>query len=143
MGGLTGYITDQDAERDGVWANEWDGFQIRIARVGPMNRTAYKITQKIVKSGRGTGSSPETDLRNTVELCVEGLVKGWRTYKEGEWHDSLIQNLDDPEGPLIPFTKDVLRKVLVAIPDLAADIQYFALQQGNYAREVLDEAVGE
>lgn len=143
--GLQQFVSDSDAEVDGVWIDYGD-FRVKLARAGGNNRKYLRALMKAAKPMRGREPDLETMQQIERGLLADYLIKGWQTKVDGEWQDGIeplpqFSSLEKTELGLIKPAREYFRVVLDELPDLAVDLQQAANNQSTYRKE-LEDALG-
>lgn len=129
------FETDTGVERAGVWLEYAPGVEIRIARAGGSNQHYTKTMQRIAKPHRRaiqTGVIDEQVLNGLfVKAFAEAVVVDWR----GITKDLVTKNDADAET-VLDFNKENVEAVLMAQPNLFADIQKAADDIALYREEI-------
>lgn len=143
--GLLQFVSDSDAETDGVWIDYGD-FRVRLARAGGSNKKYMRALMKAAKPLRGRDQDFETLHRIERDLLADYLIKGWQTKVDGQWQDGIepleqFAAMEHNQHGLIQPARQYFKQILEALPDLSADLQQAASAQSTYRKE-LEEAAG-
>lgn len=129
------FETDTAVERAGVWLEYAPGVEIRIARAGGSNQHYTKAMQRIAKPHRRaiqTGVIDEQVLNGLfVKAFAEAVVVDWRGITK-----DLVTKSDDDFETVLDFNKENVEAVLLAQPNIFADIQKAADDIALYREEI-------
>ena len=135
MGTYDVYHTDKKREEDGTWVTLADGSKWLIARGRSARsrkalRDAERPYQNLIRQNERTGRSMPDEVQDKIHLewAVNGLVLNW-------------DGVTGPDGQVLEFSADNLRKVLTDLPDLFLEIVQQASEVTNFHSEKEEEEV--
>lgn len=129
--GLESYITNPDAEVEGVWTPFPEGRELLLRRAGGSNKEFTRAHQAAMKPykrriDKGTMDS-ETLEKIARAVYARHIVKDWRGIK-------------DAKGKKIPFSVEACEAFFEAIPDLFTEILLLTSDAAIFQQAEVEEA---
>jgi len=116
------FKTDEKAEQEGVW-QDFGTFKVRVARSGGGNKRFQKMMEARMKPyGRAIqlGTMEEDIALNILaDVYSKTVITGWQCKRDDKWEDVV----EVAPGTFEPYSPDVAKKALIALPNLLLDIQ--------------------
>lgn len=141
MGMYDIFQTDEDLEVSGIWLDYGD-FRIKIASAGQGNKKYVRYAEKALKPVRRAmqagALSNERSLSIMSDIFAKTIVIDWQVKVEGTWKTGI----EGPEGEIIPFNYDNVKKVFEDLPNLFIDIQEQANSIANFRKMEMEEDSG-
>jgi hypothetical protein len=136
--GLDNYVTDRDAELEGVWLQFPEGRKLLIRRAGGANKRYQRVAQTAIKPyrralDRGT-LDPEDSDRVMREVYSKTIVADWDGIKDGEGHD-----VECTPSNIVAFF-NAFPEIFADVMDYATELSTFAEQEITEAQEILGES---
>jgi hypothetical protein len=132
------FETTPDVERDGLWLEYAPGVEIKIARAGGANKKFATTMKRLAKPHRRaiqTGTVDEDILEGLFrQAYAQTIVLDWK----GITKDLVTKN-DDDAGEELEFNQANVEGVLMAQPNLFADIQAASDDMSLYRAEVQEQ----
>jgi hypothetical protein len=129
------FKTDENVEKDGVWlqyglASNGKYTSIRIARAGGSNMKYQRLLEKKTKPYRRQLQMDMADEKVIesvlIEVYAEAVILDW-------------ENVEGPDGQMIPFSKENCIKLLRDLPDLFADIREQSTKNALFRAEIREQ----
>lgn len=141
MGMYDIFQTDEDLEVSGIWIDYGD-FRVKIASAGQGNKKYVRYAEKALKPVRRAmqagALSNERSLSIMSDIFAKTIVIDWQVKVEGNWKTGI----EGPDGEIIPFNYDNVKKVFEDLPNLFIDIQEQANSIANFRKIELEEDSG-
>lgn len=135
------FKTDADLEKTGVWI-DYSTFGVRLAFAGGSNRKYLQMTEKRLKPLRQAiqaGTLDDERARKIfIDIYAECIVLDWQTEIDGE----MRQGIEGPDGELLPFNLENVKKTLTNLPNLFNDIRTQAEMISNFRQKELEAEAG-
>ena len=135
------FETDTAVEREGIWLKYAPGVEIRIARAGGSNQHFAKTMDRLAKPHRRaiqTGVIDKQILENLfVQAYAAAVIVDWTGITK-----DLITKDDADAETVLDFNKANVEAVLLAQPNLFADIQKAADDIALYRAEIMETDSG-
>ena len=132
------FETDTAVERDGIWIDYAPGVEVRIARAGGSNKHFAKTMSRLAKPHRRAIQTESVDdevLQGLFRKAyAQAIIVDWKGFTK-----DLITKDDADAETVLDFNKDNVEAVLLAQPNLFADIQK-AADTISYFRAEINEA---
>ncbi len=135
------FETDTTVEREGIWLEYAPGVEIRIARAGGSNQHFAKTMDRIAKPHRRAIQTGVIDKDVLTDLFVKAYAQAVVVDWKGITKD-LITHDDADADTVLEFNKENVEAVLVAQPNLFADIQKAADDIALYRAEIMETDSG-
>lgn len=141
MGMYDIFQTDEDLEVSGIWLDYGD-FRIKIASAGQGNKKYVRYAEKALKPVRRAmqagALSNERSLSIMSDIFAKTIVIDWQVKVEGNWKTGI----EGPDGEIVPFNYENVKKVFEDLPNLFIDIQEQANSIANFRKMELEEDSG-
>jgi hypothetical protein len=135
------FETDTSVERDGVWLEYAPGVEIKIARAGGSNQHFAKTMERVAKPHRRAIQTGVIDKRILNDLFVkaysQAIVVDWKGITK-----DLVTKDDADAETVLDFNRENVEAVLMAQPNLFADIQTAADDIALYRAEIMETDSG-
>lgn len=143
------FATDKTVERDGILLN-YGNVRFRIARAGGANRQFNKVFQHDTKPYERQMKNNTLSDKDSDELMAgiyaKSIVLGWESNygsdDQPEWKPTLTvpaSKKHNREEEVLEFSPENVKKVLLLLPDLFADIREQATTASNFRDDDADE----
>ena len=130
--------TSNALEISGVWLN-FGGFEIKVARAGPLNQRYTVANEKNFEPHRRAaevGALRESDaIEALAKTYADTIILGWRTKNEdGSYRDTI----DGEDGAPLEFNRENVIMVMTALPDFFAKLRQHAQDYQTFRSALLE-----
>jgi hypothetical protein len=132
------FETNSEIEKDGVWNEIPDrdtgekDFRVKLAHASTTNTALKTRLEALYKPYRRLKEMGALSVDKETEIVrqafAETVVKGWETYKEGEYKSGI----EGKDGTLLPFNAANVLQVLTALPAVFTMLQTFSFDMDAY-----------
>ena|SRR5229473_7328141 len=135
MGTYDTYKTDSKLEEEGTWVTMGDNSRVKIRRLSSnIARKAYDTAQKpfqgVIRAANARGRQLPRDVDRTIvrDTLLNGVITEW-------------EGTTNVEGVVTPFSNKLeAEKILIDLPDYAAEIWTAANDLDNFKKVSMEEA---
>ncbi len=134
------FATSKELEKKGVWLDYGD-VKFLVARAGGANHGYAELLKAKIRPIRHQVErdllSAEENDRINAELFAEAIIKDVKVKVDDNWQ----QGVPSADGPVLPYTKANVVKLLLELPDMFRDIRQCAADANKYLidQEAADE----
>lgn len=146
--------TERDLEANGIVV-DYGPVRVRVARAGGSNQAFKKVFAQLSKPYRrqidNEQLSDEAGERLMAEVYARSVILGWESRKTDDKGEYVDDKDGQPiwervivmeDGSKVEVTPENVQAVLLALPELFADIKVMAQKASNYQRAELEADAG-
>ena len=126
--------TDKDLEKTGIDI-DYGPFIVTVARAGGANTAFNNYLKQAMKPYRrqveNDMMSDEVAKKVMAEAYAATVILNWRTRKSAS---EVVAGVQQADGTIKPFSKEVVAETLLALPDLFSDLQEQAQKITNFRK---------
>lgn len=135
--------TNTDLEKKGKWI-DYGGYRIKVARAGGTNRkylSELEAAMKPIRRAIDSGTVPqERQKAIMVDVFAKTIIMGWETWDDEK--EDWVSGIEQPDGTIGKFTKELVIETLNALPSVLEDIQKDAMALQTFLEGAREEEAG-